>query len=418
MPTDVTIEPLTSTDRDALLRLDQSAFAFDDRAVDPEPDTAVIEWDRAWGASHDGELAGIYVVFSFGLTVPGMTPAAATVVPMAGLSWVAVHPDHRRHGVLRAMVSHHLSGVRDAGRGEAVSCLFASEAGIYGRFGYGLSTQSCRLTLPAHGALRPLADPGHVRTRFESLDRDRHVDIIDQVYDAACLLRPGHVVRPPGHRERQLADEPGRRPGGAEALKVIVAERGGVPTGYALLRRTSSWGEHRPEGTVSVSDMHALDGQSAHAIWRRLLDFDLMAEMTSSQLALDDPLLVWAGETGSTIRSGHSLWTRLVDVGAALAGRGYSSAVDVVLDISDEGCPWNAGRWRLAADAGGARCEQTTAAPDLSLDVRELGSAYLGGVTLVSLGSAGLVHELTPGALAACSAALRSPALPATPYMF
>ena len=138
MPTDVTIEPLTSTDRDALLRLNQSAFAFDDRAVDPEPDTAVIEWDRAWGASHDGELAGIYVVFSFGLTVPGMTPAAATVVPMAGLSWVAVHPDHRRHGVLRAMVSHHLSGVRDAGRGEAVSCLFASEAGIYAAAGHGL----------------------------------------------------------------------------------------------------------------------------------------------------------------------------------------------------------------------------------------------------------------------------------------
>src|SRR5690606_40478028 len=56
-------------------------------------------------------------------------------------------------------------------------------------------------------------------------------------------------------------------------------------------------------------------------------------------------------------------------------------------------------------DGSSAKCEATEAAPDLSLDVRELGAAYLGGTTLQTLASAGLVAEHQPGSLAATSLA-------------
>ena len=418
MPDEITIDSLTSADREMLLEIDQAAFGFDARDVDPETDTALIEWDRAWGARRNGELAAIYVVFSFGLSVPARPPQVATVVPMAGLSWVAVHPDHRRRGVLSAMIRHHLRDIRESGRGEPVSCLFASEARIYGRYGYGLSTQSRRLALPRGTTLRPLRDAGRVTTRFEALNRERHGKIVEQVYDAACLLRPGHTVRPTAHQEHALEDPPSRRPSGAEALRIVTVHKDGAPTGYALLRRAPSWGEQEPEGKVRIVDAHALDPQSGHALWNRLVTFDLMEEVTTPPLALDHPLTVWAAESAAQQLFGPALWTRLVDVGAALTARGYSRDTDVVLEVSDDLCPWNAARWRLTAGPDGALCEQTTAAADLALDVRELGSAYLGGTTLASLGAAGLVDERTPGALAACSAAWRSTVLPATPYMF
>ena len=70
-----------------------------------------------------------------------------------------------------------------------------------------------------------------------------------------------------------------------------------------------------------------------------------------------------------------SLWVRLVDVPAALSARGYAADPDVVLDVSDAFCPWNAGRYRLA----GGGCEPTDAEPDLALDAAALGAAYLGG---------------------------------------
>src|SRR5689334_9646511 len=154
MASEIAIEPLAPTDRETVLALDQAAFGFDDRGLDPEADTAWIEWDRAFGAYRDGALAGIYMVFTYALSVPGSPPEAAITTPMAALSWVGVHPDHRRRGVLKAMMRHHLHGVHDADRPESVSGLFASEPRIYGRFGYGMAAETKRLTLPGKAALR------------------------------------------------------------------------------------------------------------------------------------------------------------------------------------------------------------------------------------------------------------------------
>lgn len=414
----ITVKSLTSADRDALLALDQAAFGFDARDLDPDADTAWIEWDRAYGAYRGDQLAAIYVVFSFEQSVPSAPPEPATLVPMAGLSWVAVHPDHRRRGLLSAMIRHHFTTVHEGGRGETMSGLFASEAAIYGRFGYGQSTTSVRYTLPAKTPLRLPRDLGDVSTRLEAADPAKHDAIVKQVYDVECRQRPGLTMRPPAMWGPHLQDPVSRRPAGAEGLKIIIAERDGRPTGYAAIRRTASWGERGPEGKVNVRALHAVDLETSFALWRRVLDFDLMAEVTTPVLVEDHPLSIWAGESGASTAPAHAFWTRIIDVPGALTGRGYASPVDVVLDITDAICPWNAGRWRLSADADGATCEPTTAPPDLTLDIRELGSGYLGGVTLSVLGAAGLVEEHTGGALLACSTAWRSPLLPATPYMF
>jgi predicted acetyltransferase len=414
----ISVQPLSLSDRDALVALDQSAFAFDPRVFDLEADTAWVEWDRAFGARRDDALAGIYVVYSFGLGVPGSPPRVVTQIPMAALTWVAVHPDHRRRGVLSQLIHHHLDGVHADDRGETISGLFASEAPIYGRFGYGVATSARRRVLKAKAPLRAPRQTGDVTTRFETVDPAVHRTIVQRVYDADSQQRPGSTVRPAAHGERHLADPDTRRPGGAEPLKIIVAERDGAPTGYAMIRRTASWGDWQPEGKVQVVDFHALDPQTGYALWRRALDFDLMAEVITPWLPYDDPLLVWAEEAVVQSKPPISLWIRIVDLPGALTSRGYAGDVDVVFDVSDALCPWNAGRWHLAAGPDGASCERASGPADLALDVRELGSAYLGGVTIESLARAGLVDELPPGALAAASAAFRSAVLPATPYMF
>ena len=72
-----------------------------------------------------------------------------------------------------------------------------------------------------------------------------------------------------------------------------------------------------------------------------------------------------------TMRVDDGLYVRLVDVPRALAQRTYHAPLDVVLDVADDVCPWNAGRWRLAAAPGGATCEPTTAPADLALGVLE-----------------------------------------------
>jgi predicted acetyltransferase len=135
------------------------------------------------------------------------------------------------------------------------------------------------------------------------------------------------------------------------------------------------------------------------------------------------------------------MWVRIVDVPAALAGRRYSSPVDLVIEVRDDIFSSNSGRWRLTTEAGdgsglaadgsslaaqardeaglAASCVPAgSASPDVALDVTQLGAAYLGGTRVGALAEAGLVTELRPGALRQLSAAMAWDPAPWCPLVF
>ena len=111
-------------------------------------------------------------------------------------------------------------------------------------------------------------------------------------------------------------------------------------------------------------------------------------------------------------RVGDGLWVRLVDVGAALAARGYAEEDDLVLEVSDAFCPWNEGA------LGARRLASRRHAPDLRLDADALGSAYLGGFTFAELARAGRVEEAAEGAIARADALFRADRKPWCPEIF
>lgn len=417
-----TIVPLGPERRDDLVALDHLAFVWTDEP-DPEPMTAGLEWDRTFaavttGSGASGALLGIYSVFSLALVTPaGPDGAATSTLPMAGLTWVGVHPQHRRKGLLTSMIRHHLHGLHESG-GEPVSGLHASEAAIYGRFGYGLATSGLRLTVPRRATLREVPGAGEVSLRFLTADVEQHTAVVADLYARAARRRPGGILRTPALDQRQVRDSPFQRRG-REPMRLMLAERDGEPTGYALFRRVVSWDGGTPDGTVHVGELSALDTATHHALWTALTDLDFISRTETSPLAPDDPLLALLVDVRTTKPTrADDLWLRVVDVDRALAARTYAHDVDVVLAVQDELCPWNARRWRLTGGPDGADCAPTTDATDLTLDVRELGTAYVGGTSLVSLTRAGLVREDRHGAAAALSGALRSALEPATPFMF
>ena len=89
-----------------------------------------------------------------------------------------------------------------------------------------------------------------------------------------------------------------------------------------------------------------------------------------------------------------------------------------MLEVGDEVCPWNAGRWALRWDGTTATCAPTATPAGLELTANELGAAYLGGTTLESLARAGRVRELRSGALAATTRAFRGDRAPWCPEIF
>ncbi len=352
-------------------------------------------------AAVDGEaiVAGAGA-FAFRMTVPG-----GAVLPCAGVTVVGVLPTHRRRGILRSMMRAQLDNAHE--RGEPLAALFASEETIYGRYGYGLASLNFGVEIPkAMSRFRPGIDPvGSVRL----VSAEEAARLMPPVYDAVCAVTPGMFARSASWWEhRTLSDLPEFRFGGGPK-HFAVLEADGAPVGYAMYRLNSSFGNLGPETIVRAIEVLGVSPEATVSIWRFLLDIDWTKAVATFLMPVDHPLfLLLERPNHSRPTLADGLWVRLVDVGAALSGRTYAADGRVVLDVADEFCPWNEGRWALA-DGAATRTDRDA---DLALDVADLGSVYLGGFTFRELRRAGRVRELTQGALDRADSMFRTEVAP------
>lgn len=408
---------------------DDDRFLATDRAVwFSEPSTATPD-QRLLGLPADQRYAaevpdadpaaypGIYGVYPMRLWVPG-TGTSSRELPCAGLTWVGVHPDHRRQGVLTAMVRHHLELTR-AQEGVHVSALHASEPGIYGRFGYGLASLAVEVTL-ARGAT--LVAPGldeaaaATTTRMGSVTDADAAERLRDLHRATAEL--GTVAGEPDFYARLCRQLP-EELRGHEPWRVLYARRDGADVGFAMFRRTQRWERSRPAGRLEVWAVVG-DPAARLALLRRLVDFDLVTSVQVHATGVDDPLVHWVGGPRATVELStyDNLWLRLVDLPAALEARAWDASCDVVVDVDDPLLPDNHGSWRIRSSGGEATVERSTDTPEVRLPVAALGAAYLGGGNLVAALQAGRVSERRPGAVAELWRALRTPVAPTAAWMF
>jgi predicted acetyltransferase len=375
----------------------------------------LTEIDRSVAVWDGDQAVGSASLISFRMTVPG-----GAVVPAAGLSMVHVAATHRRQGILRSMMRRQLDDIRAAGV-EPLAVLTASEPRIYGRFGYGMASRALYADIDTtRVSIDVPPESDRIRMRFVS-DAGSVRDVCEAVYARRVTARPGMLERAPGWERLPLLDPPEERDGATPLACVLAEDEDGEVLGYARYALKSDWDEHGvTQGRVLLRDLEALNTASYGALWRYLFNIDLMPTLVVSKRPVDDPWLHMIGDDVRLCRPRwrDALFLRPVEVGAALEARTYSDPIDVVIDVADDFCPWNAGRWRLSGDGKGATCERTGEAVDLALSVRELGAAYLGGTTLRVLAEAGRVRELREGALGAASRAFGTDTPPWLPHTF
>lgn len=408
------LRPVTEDEVPAFF--DQMDFGFHEQTKDDERvfwRGLVGDLERTVALWEDGELVGTGGAFDFEMTVPG-----GAAVPVGGVTMITVKATHRRRGVLTAMLKHQLDGWHESGR-YPVAILTASEPGIYGRFGYGIGCHGYSLSIPRgdNGLSRV---PGIDKYRIRMVDAEASYERCQEIFDHNRLARSGMLNRPPHWRAQAVEDADWRRTSSGP-LRVAVAEGpDGTVEAYARYRVKEDYSiPGRPSCVVRTSDVYGTETAAEMAIWRFLLDLDLTSEVTAT-VPTDAPLLNLVDDwRAAQPRVNDQTYVRLIDLDKALVARRYAAPVDVVLEVSDTFCPWNAGRWRLTVGADGtATCTRTSDPADLATGVRELGSAYLGGIRLAALGAAGRVTELTPGTLAAVSRAFAEDIAPWLPFGF
>ena len=263
---------------DELVELLDLAFAAPWTDAQYETERKVWEADRSIVAIDDGQLVGHTGAFSLRMTVPGAQ------VPVAGVTMVGVRPTHRRRGILRDLMRDQLTEIHENGT-EPLAALTASEPVIYGRFGYGYAADYQEIVVPkAARGLRPVAGIDDVRIRY--------VDVRETLETCAALRnrlaeeRPGMFQHDERWHEYVIADNVTGDPSSGSKRRCVLAERDGEVTGFAYYRT-----KRAEKGFVEVTRVHAVDVASHAALWRYLLEPDLLSEIRCEMLASDDPLL-------------------------------------------------------------------------------------------------------------------------------
>lgn len=369
------------------------------RLVSPERDLVALD---------AGRVVGTAVSIPFVLTVPGGE------LPAVGVTGVTVHMTHRRRGILRLLMRRQLDEARE--RGEPLAVLWASEGGIYPRFGYGLASMNGRMQAERD---RMVLRGGSGKGRARLLDAAEALELLPPLYEAVRRRSPGFYARSPEWWElKTLADAPESRHGGGPLFRALL-ELDGVPAGYALYRMAHTWTQGVPEGDLQVAEALAVSPAAYRELWRFLFGADLARTVSARHLAVDDPLPLLVTEpTRLRLSVGDGLYLRVVDLQAALSGRGYASTGSLVLRVSDAFCPWNEGTWELRVDDDGVSVEPSAGPADVALAIGDLASAYLGGFRFAELADAGHVEELSPGGVGRADALFRTPRAPWCPEGF
>ncbi len=409
------IRPITVDEFDAFHHVTEQAFH--EGPPSERARTGMLsrtELDRTLAAFDGSTPVSSASIYSFRMCVPGALAA------VGGVTFIAVHPAYRGAASCPARCAASWTTCTTGAR--PLAALWASEAGIYGRFGYGRASRQAKFTIRRGEGGFVRDAPADPRLRLRVAEPDAVLAELAKVYDTLLPAQPGLFSRNEAWWRRVLAD-PEEERHGASPLRCLLAEDKAGPRGYALYSGHGRWddGTFLSDSRLDIRELAATDPAANAALWADLLSRDLITEVVARLRPEDDPLLhLLADPRRARPAIADGLWARLVDVPGALSLRRYPCPVDVVIDVIDDWCPWNQGRWRLTVPAPGAaaRCARTSEPADLILPVAALGAAYLGGTRLGTLAAAGLVTEQRAGALHALSAALTWDPAPWCPVIF
>jgi predicted acetyltransferase len=334
------------------------------------------------------------------VTVPG-----GALLPGSAIAAVGVLPTHRRRGILRGLMDAELAAARD--RGETLAALWASDARIYGRFGFGPATRAATWTVAAgSGAVPGEARPGALEVTPPSLSAR---DVIRAVFEAWRAGQPGEVRR----REFTWDDALGLRPARIDerwaGTLVIHRDRDGRPDGYVRYHLEERWERRRPMGVLHVDELHALTDEAYRDLWRLLIGMEWVATVRAETRAPTErlPWLVTDGRMAQPEGIADGLWLAFLDLPAALAARAYRESGRLIIEVARPAVG-PATRVLLDATPDGATCRPTEEQPDLTVSAAALSAAYLGGASLPEAVIVEGVDEHRPGSVALLDRLLRT----------
>ena len=359
----------------ALARLGVSAFGG-----------SVSDWEKNFDPSQNArlDLEQVHIIEE-----DGEARASTTVLPlesfvegewrpMGGISAVMAHPAYRRRGYAGELMRAVLRDMRE--RNVSLSLLAPFAHAFYRIFGYELATEAIEYRLkPAD--LPTSSEQNHLRAY-----REEDLSSLMDLYEAEAKGHRLCVRRSEGHWKESLAEK------GTDAA---VYERDDDVEGY-ILYKISGWQERDPRRTLSVEEIVAATPRAREALLSFMAGLDPLVYGIKLYTPRGEPLHPYLRSSHVDAKIEPDQMLRLVDVEGALGHLERVPEAPLVLDVTDEVIPENAGEYTVA---DGKVVRGAEAKESVSLDIRQLAQLYAGYLSVRSLARHGLIKASLPEAL-------------------
>jgi predicted acetyltransferase len=299
-------------------------------------------------------------------------------VPMGGIAAVATDPAYRRRGFAGELMRAVLRTMRE--RGIHLSMLHPFAHAFYRAYGWELATEAIAYTLKPTD-LPTSSEQRRVRAYGEG-DVPKMMGLLEEeVARLSCCVRRGEG------RWRDLL--------GRKDWEAAVYEREGRLEGY-ILYRMSDWREDRePRRTLAVQELVWGSLGARAALISFLAAQDPLVFEIKHNTPRGEPLHPYLRSSYVKAEIEPEFMLRLVDVEGALKLLNRTASEPLVLEVSDDVVPENAGEYTVGEEV--VRDAET--GKRVSLDVRQLAQLYAGYLPVGQLARHGLVEPSSPGAL-------------------
>ncbi len=355
--------------------------------LQPEWSTCVFE---------HGELSTTFGAWPFSMRFNGER------AHVAGVTAVGTNPTKRRRGYLRFAMEHSLDEQYE--RGQSLAALYASQAGIYQRFGYAVCSRRQRYELDPHDlSFVHAPTPTGQLSISNAKDLPDNAAVIRDLYRQYMQPRNGLLHRGLNLWNAEVLSEPEDIHEGP--VRVLLYEEDGEALGYMVFtsmesRELNELSAGQRDHRMTIREYGWLTPAAYVALWQYAAGQDLTWRIYLNDAPSDDPILHFARDPRTLrVQVMDGILVRIVDLPRALMTRKYPVESELTFRVIDELCDWNQGTWKLSTGPEGSDIRQVDAAPDLTMDVFTLAHLATGALPATYCHRLGRVEATDSAAL-------------------
>ncbi len=368
-------------DRKALANLSKTAFGGSvagwEEYYTPEENPR-LDPEQVYLIEDDGGARATATVLPLEAFVDGKP------VPLGGVAAVNVHPAYRRRGYAGKLMRAVLGEMRE--REVHLSMLWPFAHAFYRAYGWELCGEAIEYTLKPPDL--PTSPGQRYLRAYREEDIPRMMELLETegARHQLCVRRHDRQWR----ARRFWKDR-----------EAAVYEKDGRIGGYLIYNMSDFREGQDPERTLEVGELVAGSPEARAGLISFMAAQDPLVFEVKHYAPRGEPLHPHL--TSSYVKAGVSpeFMLRLVDVEGALKLLDRPPTEPLVLEVSDDALPENAGAYTVG---GGEVVRGAEAGERVVLDVRQLAQLYAGYLTAEQLARHGLLEANSPEALARLAA--------------